>query len=75
VTQKVIAAGRGRSLRRVVRAVVLYRSTVPGTANAHGHVTGRVRVTSRPPKTVQALVLVTVSTPRGTSTRSSPVTL
>ena len=75
VTKKVIVAGQGRSRRRVVRTVVLYRSTVIGTADAHGRLIGRLRVTYQPPKAVQALVLVTVSTPHGTSTRSSPVTL
>jgi hypothetical protein len=75
VRRKVIVAGQGRSRRRVVRAVVLYRSTVTGTANAHGHVTARLRVAYRPLKAVQARMLVTVRTPRGTSTRSAPVTL
>jgi hypothetical protein len=75
VTQKVIVAGQGRSRRRVVRTVVLSRSTVTGTANAPGHVTGTLRITHRPPRAVQARVLVTVSAPRGTSTRTSPVTL
>jgi hypothetical protein len=75
VTKKVIVAGQGRFRRRVVRTVVLYRSTVTRTADAHGHLAVRLRVTYRPPKAVQALVLVTASTPHGTSTRSSPVTL
>jgi hypothetical protein len=75
VRQKVIVAGRGSSRRLVVRTAVLYRSTVTGTANAHGHVTRALRITHRPPRAVQARVLVTVSTPRGTSTRTSPVTL
>jgi hypothetical protein len=74
VRQKVIVAGRGRS-RRVVQTVVLYRSTVTGTANAHWHLTGALRIMHRLPRAVQARVLVTVSTPRGTATRTSPVTL
>ncbi|HKC73208.1 MAG TPA: cellulase family glycosylhydrolase, partial [Chloroflexota bacterium] len=75
VRQKIIVTGRGRSRRRVVRTVVLYLSTVTGTANAHGHLTGTLRIPYRPPRAAQARVQVTVSTPRGTSTRTSPVTL
>jgi hypothetical protein len=75
VRQKVILAGRGRS-RRVVRTVVLYRSTATGTADVYGHLTGALRLRHRPPRAAQALVLVTVSAPpRGRSTRTSPVTL
>jgi hypothetical protein len=75
VRQKVIVAGRGRSRQRVIRTVVLYRSTIMGRADAHGRLTGRLRVTYRPPKAARAVVLVTVRTPRGTSTRRLPVTL
>jgi hypothetical protein len=74
VTKKAVVAGKGRP-RRVVRTVVLYQTTARGLADAHGRYTGRLRVTYRPPKAAQALLRVTVSTPHGTSKRTSPVTL
>jgi hypothetical protein len=74
VTKKVVA-GKGRLRQHVVRTVVLYQATARGMADADGHFTGRLRIAYRPPKAGQALLLVTVSTPPGTSTRRSPVTL
>jgi hypothetical protein len=75
VTKKAVVAGKGRPHQRVVRTVVLYQTTARGLADAHGRFTGRLRITYQPPKAAQALLLVTVSTPHGTSTWSSPVTL
>ena len=75
VRQKVIMAGRGRS-RRVMRTVVLYRSTATGTADVYGHLTGALRIRHGPPRAAQALVLVTVSAPpRGRAARTAPVAM
>jgi aryl-phospho-beta-D-glucosidase BglC (GH1 family) len=38
---------KGRLRRHVVRTVVLYQATAKGTADAHGHFTGRLRIAYR----------------------------
>ncbi len=72
---KTVMAGSGKSRHRVTRHVVLYQTTLTGTANARGGYSARLRVGYRPAKPVQASLSATIQTSRGHTTRTAAITI
>jgi len=72
---KTVMAGSGKSRHRVTRQVVLYRTVLTGTADAHGGYRGRLRVGYRPAKPMRASLSATIQTSRGRATRTATITI
>lgn len=68
---RIIQSGRHR--KRVTRTVVLFRSTVQGTADEQGHLTISLRIAFRPAVAVHALLMVTADSRRGIATQNIAV--
>jgi uncharacterized protein YycO len=71
--QKRRFVGKGKHRHQTVRTLVLYRAVVHGTANAHGQLTARLRMTYKPLRPVQAIVTVRAQTPHTSVTRTAVV--
>lgn len=72
---KVTISGDGKSRKRTVCTVVLYRTNGQGVADAHGQFNGRLRVTYRPVKPAPATLTVTTGMGNATTTRTMKVTI
>ena len=70
-----VMAGSGKSRHRVTRHVVLYQTTVTGTADARGGYSARLRVGYRPTKPTRAFFSATIQTARGRATRTATITI
>jgi len=58
--RRTVLVGKGKHRRRMVRVVVLYAATMRGTTGRQGRLTGRLPITYRPARPVQATLSVTV---------------
>lgn len=70
VAKHTIMTGSGAHRRQSMRSVTLYLVTGHGITDGHGQFIWRLRVTYNPSKQMQASVSLSVSTPRGTITRT-----
>ena len=68
----VSAGDRGHG---AARPVVLYHTTVRTHADARGQVTQAIHLAYYPARTIQAMLVVTVRTPLGASTRRTRITI
>jgi len=58
--RRTVLVGKGKHRGRMVRVVVLYAATMRGTTGRQGRLTGRLPITYRPARPVQAFLSVTV---------------
>lgn len=72
---RIKTTGKGAHRKRVKHTVVLYRVTYHGKADRHGRLTGRLHVTYKTARGVQARLTVTARTATGAVTRTATVTI
>jgi hypothetical protein len=75
ITTTVVVTGKGRHRKHVTQTRVLYRVSLRGLADAHGRFTGRLRITYKAAKPIQAHVLVSVHRGRLMATRTLTLTI
>ncbi len=75
VKAKTIVVGEGKHRKRIVRSVVLYRTTVKGAVNSSGWLARTLHITYKVMKPVAARIVVSARKGRDTNTRTTVVTI
>lgn len=75
VAPKTVTVGSGKKRRTLTRLVVLYQTDVRGTADRQGRFVGHLHITYNPSKPTPGLLIVRATTKRGTTTRTTHVTI
>lgn len=75
VKAKTIVVGEGKYRKRIVRSVVLYRTTVKGGVNSSGWMARTLHITYKVTKPTAARIVVSARKGRDTNTRTTVITI